>query len=199
MGISVAAAGDVNGDGYSDVIDGAYFYSNGQSNEGAAFVYHGSAAGLSLSPNNTPDDADQFAAQFGISIASAGDVNGDGYSDVIIGAWQYDDGLVDEGRAFVYHGSATGLSATPNSTPDDADQTNANFGISVASAGDVNGDGYSDVIIGAYQYDDGFVDEGRAFVYHGSATGLSASPTVRPMMPTSLMPGLAFLLPAPAM
>ncbi|MBL0180997.1 MAG: FG-GAP repeat protein [Chitinophagaceae bacterium] len=179
FGISVASAGDVNGDGYSDVIIGAFTYDDGaNTDEGRAFVYHGSVAGLSDSPNSTPDDADQFNAQFGISVASAGDVNGDGYSDVIIGAWAYDDGAnTDEGRAFVYNGSSGGLSATPSGAPDDADQAGALFGVSVASAGDVNGDGYSDVIIGAWEYDEGAnTIEGRAFVYHGSATGLSPTP-----------------------
>jgi hypothetical protein len=51
------------------------------------------------------------------SVASAGDVNGDGYSDVIVGAYRlFDNGQTDEGRAFVYHGSASGLSTTPNWT-----------------------------------------------------------------------------------
>ena len=183
FGISVASAGDVNGDGYSDVIIGSYWYDDGaNTNEGRAFVYYGSATGLPATPSNTPDDADQGFAWFGCSVASAGDVNGDGYSDVIIGAYRYDDGAnTDEGRAFVYHGSATGLSASPNSTPDDANQAGAFFGISVASTGDVNGDGYSDVIIGADNYDDGpNIIEGRAFVYHGSATGISASPNSTP-------------------
>jgi hypothetical protein len=183
FGTSVAGAGDVNGDGYSDVIIGAYFFDDGaNTDEGRAFVYHGSAAGLSATPNSTPDDADQASAYFGTSVAGAGDVNGDGYSDVIIGAYFFDDGAnTDEGRAFVYHGSAAGLSATPNSTPDDADQASAYFGTSVAGAGDVNGDGYSDVIIGAYFFDDGAnTDEGRAFVYHGSAAGLSATPNSTP-------------------
>ncbi len=183
FGYSVASAGDVNGDGFSDVIIGANLYDDGVNiDEGRAFVYHGSASGLSATPNNTPDDADQLYANFGTSVASAGDVNGDGYSDVIVGAYQFEDGgNVNEGRAFVYHGSATGLSATPNNTPDDADQVGANFGISVASAGDLNGDGYSDVIVGAWAYDDGGnIDEGRAYVYFGSATGLSATPNSTP-------------------
>jgi len=183
FGSSVAPAGDVNGDGYSDVIIGAYYYADGANvQEGRAFVYHGSAAGLSASPNNMPDDADQAGANFGVSVAGAGDINGDGYSDVIIGAWRYDDGAsTDEGKAFVYHGSATGLSATPNSTPDDADQAGAFFGETVAGAGDVNGDGYSDIIIGADNYDDaGNNNEGRAFVYHGSPAGLSATPNSTP-------------------
>jgi len=182
FGISVANAGDVNGDGYSDVIIGAYLFDDTFSNEGAAFVYHGSATGLSATPNSMPDDANQLNANFGISVSSAGDVNGDGYSDVIIGANHYNDAPnANEGRAFVYHGSASGLSATPNSTPDDADQPACNFGFSVSSAGDVNGDGYSDVIIGASSYfDGGNANEGRAFVYHGSATGLSATPDSTP-------------------
>ena len=182
FGTSVASAGDINGDGYGDIIIGATDYDDGViTNEGRAFVYHGSAAGIAASPNNTPDDADQSGVNFGISVASAGDVNGDGYSDVIIGASGFADGVnIDEGRAFIYHGSAAGLSASPDSTPDDADQTGAFFGFSVASAGDVNGDGYSDVIIGAYSFDHGFVNEGRAFVYHGSATGTAASPNNTP-------------------
>ena len=178
FGWSVASAGDVNGDGYSDVIVGASQYDDAPfTNEGRAFVYHGSATGLSLTANSTLDDADQAGANFGISVAGAGDVNADGYSDVIIGAYLFNDGFTDEGAAFVYHGSATGLSATPNSMPDDADQLNANFGISVACAGDVNGDGYSDVIIGATGYDDPpYNNEGRAFIYYGSAIGLPAAP-----------------------
>ncbi len=183
FGTSVACAGDVNGDGYSDVIIGAPFYDDGaNTDEGRAFIYHGAAAGLSATPNNTPDDANQAGARFGTSVAAANDINGDGYSDVIIGASQYDDGVnTSEGRAFVYHGSATGLSANPNSTPDDANQANADFGYSVAGAGDVNGDGYNDVIIGAYSYTDGAnTGEGRAFVYHGSAGGLSATPNSTP-------------------
>jgi hypothetical protein len=125
-----------NGDGYSDVIIGAYYYDDGaNTDEGKAFVYYGSASGISLIPDSTPDDANQASAIFGISVACAGDVNGDGYSDVIIGAFAYDDGAnTDEGRAFVYYGSSTGLSAAPNETPDDADQANAQFGVSVASA-----------------------------------------------------------------
>ncbi len=114
------------------------------------------STGTAGTPDWLGDDADQTGAIFGSSVASAGDVNGDGYSDVIIGAPRFDEGAsLDEGKAFVYHGSAAGLNSTPNNTPDDVDQANAFFGVSVATAGDVNGDGYSDVIIGAYLYDDG--------------------------------------------
>jgi hypothetical protein len=171
FGWSVASAGDVDGDGYADVIVGAVYYDNGQANEGRAFVYQGSAAGLSTSASWTAE-SDQANARFGNSVASAGDVNGDGYADVIVGSWVYDNGELDEGRAFVYHGSSKGLSSNASWTAE-GDQASAIFGVSVASAGDVNGDGYADVIVGADAYDNGQNNEGRVFVYHGSPSGLA--------------------------
>jgi hypothetical protein len=171
LGFSVSGAGDVNGDGYSDVIAGADGYDNVETNEGGAFVYHGSSGGLSLSPSWTAE-SNQASAYFGCSVSRAGDVNGDGYSDVIVGAYQYDNGQMDEGGAFVYHGSSTGLSATFKWIAE-SNQADAHLGTSVSLAGDVNGDGYSDVIVGADQYDRGEIYEGVAFVYHGSFSGLS--------------------------
>jgi len=173
LGLAVGTAGDVNGDGYSDVIVGAPLYDNGQTDEGRAFVYHGSASGPSPTPDWT-SESDQPVGWLGRSVGTAGDVNGDGYSDVIVGAHVFDQSETDEGRALVFHGSASGLSLTPDWTAE-ANQVNARFGISVGTAGDVNGDGYSDVVVGAYLFDNGQTDEGRAFVYHGSATGLSTT------------------------
>ena len=170
FGYSVSTAGDVNGDGYSDVIVGAYEYDNGEDNGGRAYVYHGSASGLKTTPTWTAE-SDQAYARFGWSVSTAGDVNGDGCSDVIVGAHQYDNGQSNEGRAYVYHGAKSGLEKTPAWTAE-SDQVDARFGWSVSTAGDVNGDGYGDVIVAAPYYDNGQDDEGRAFVYHGSASGL---------------------------
>jgi Na+-transporting NADH:ubiquinone oxidoreductase subunit NqrB len=174
FGSSVSSAGDVNADGFDDIIVGAYLYDNGQTNEGRAFVYLGSAAGLSTSPAWTAE-SDQQGAQFGRSVSSAGDVNADGFDDVIVGARRYDNGHTNEGRAFVYLGSAAGLSTSPAWTAE-SDQQDAYFGVPVSSAGDVNADGFDDVIVGAELYDNGQTNEGRAFVYLGSAAGLSTSP-----------------------
>jgi hypothetical protein len=174
LGASVGTAGDVNGDGYDDVIVGAYRYDNGQNNEGRAFVYHGSALGLSSTADWTAE-SDQGGALLGWSVGTAGDVNGDGYDDVIVGAPWYGNGQTYEGRAFVYHGSASGLSTTPNWTAE-SDHQSALFGGSVGTAGDVNGDGYDDVIVGASSYDNGYADEGGVVGYHGSPSGLSTTP-----------------------
>jgi hypothetical protein len=168
----VATAGDVNGDGYSDIIVGAPYFDNGQTDEGRVFVFHGGATGLSATPDWTAE-IDQANALFGHVVNCAGDLNGDGYSDVVVGAYQYSNGHVNEGGVFVFHGSATGLSAVPDWIGE-GNQTVAYFGRSAASAGDVNGDGYSDLIVGAPLFDNGQTNEGRAFIYHGSATGLSA-------------------------
>jgi hypothetical protein len=174
FGSSVATAGDVNGDGYSDVIVGAPLHDNGETSEGRAFVYLGSPSGLAATPDWIAE-GDQAIAQYGFSVATAGDVSGDGYSDVIVGSPFYANGQSGEGRAFLYLGSASGLATTPAWIVE-SDQANAQLGRSVAPAGDVDGDGHSDVIVGSPQYGNGENGEGRAFVYLGSASGLAATP-----------------------
>ncbi|MBD3393770.1 MAG: hypothetical protein GF418_16685, partial [Chitinivibrionales bacterium] len=79
-GKSVASAGDVDGDGYSDVIVGCHKYTNGETHEGAVFVYLGNTTGLGSSPHIS-FESDSFSARVGGAVASAGDLNGDGYSD----------------------------------------------------------------------------------------------------------------------
>jgi hypothetical protein len=174
LGWSVASAGDVNGDGYGDVIVGVNHLDNPELAEGGAWVYHGSASGLAALPA-WAYESNQVEAQFGESVAAAGDVNGDGYDDVIVGAFGFDNGQTDEGRVFVFHGSAAGLAFTPAWTTE-SNREYAEFGHSVASAGDVNGDGFSDVIVGAPQYSNDHDFEGRAFLYYGSNLGLLAAP-----------------------
>lgn len=171
----LASAGDVNGDGYADVIIGANSYDNGQTDEGKAYLYYGAASGLSAVPAWTAE-GNQEGALFGHVVASAGDVNNDGYSDVIVASPGYSNGQSGEGRVFVYYGSANGLPATANWTGE-SDKADAYYGNSAASAGDVNKDGYSDIIIGAPYYSSSLFkpQTGRVYVYYGSASGLSGT------------------------
>jgi hypothetical protein len=174
LGSSVSTAGDVNGDGYGDVIIGASGNDGGQTDEGRAYVYHGSPTGLTLLPSWIEEN-DLTGSEFGSSVATAGDVDGDGYSDIIVGA-PLAFGLATEGgRAYLYHGGAEGLAEGPGWNADGG-QTGAELGFSVASAGDVDGDGYGDLIVGAPYYDGGELNEGRAAVYHGAASGPAATP-----------------------
>lgn len=176
FGRAAETAGDVNGDGYSDVIIGAYYYDVEEVDEGAAWVFHGSATGLGDKPDWTARGG-QAGAGYAWGAGTAGDVNGDGFDDVIVGAPRYDNGAGPAGRAFVYLGSETGLSATPAWTVPSPD-SGAAFGQYVASAGDVNADGFSDVIVNARRNDRDCraLAEGAAFLYLGSAAGLSTTP-----------------------
>ncbi|MCP4571198.1 MAG: hypothetical protein GY838_02490 [bacterium] len=180
MGCSVAGAGDVNGDGYADVVVGAPLYDNGTANEGMIFVYHGSDDGLSGNPAWT-HDTNKEDCRYGWSVDTAGDVNGDGYSDVIVGAPYYDHPDDREGLAFIYTGSASGMSTGAPWWYGQGDQASAHFGFCVSTAGDVNADGYSDWIIGVPDWDDMAIDQGIALVWYGGATApVSGTPANAP-------------------
>lgn len=174
FGFAVANAGDVNNDGYDDVIISANQYDDGEVNEGGVFLFRGGPAGPEAIPS-WHAEGNQAQARFGHSIAGAGDVNGDGYSDVVIGAIFYDHGEIDEGSAFLYLGSRNGLAADPVWSAE-SNQASARLGICVGAAGDVNGDGYGDVVVGAYQYDNGGEDEGRGYLFLGTDNGLEVTP-----------------------
>jgi hypothetical protein len=166
FGYSVNTAGDVNGDGYDDIIVGAYHY---KGFTGRVYVYTGNANGLSATPALTIT-GEGPNIYFGRAVGPAGDVNGDGYDDIIVAAQAYDNWI---GRVYVYAGSPSGVDATPIFTASGEGPSNS-FGRSVGTAGDVNGDGYSDIVVGAPGYGD---FQGRIYVYAGSAEGPGAFPT----------------------
>ncbi|HRI47279.1 MAG TPA: FG-GAP-like repeat-containing protein [Ignavibacteriaceae bacterium] len=153
-GNSVSYAGDVNNDGFDDVIVGAYGY---YFNTGKAYIYYGgnsmdNQADVTLTGENSGN-------YFGCSVADAGDVNNDGFDDVIVGEYRYNSFT---GRANIYYGGST-----MNDTVDirmNGEETNNNFGWSVSGAGDVNNDGFDDVIVGAHRFNS---STGKAYIYFG--------------------------------
>jgi hypothetical protein len=178
MGYPAAFAGDVNGDGYDEIIvsELRYIVNNAISATGRVLVYLGSPTGPAVTPNWIVEASK--CCNFGSSVASAGDVNADGYDDIIIGQSGFSNSPVGRskqlGRAQVYLGSASGLPDRASWTVQ-GPQDQASFGDQVSSAGDLNGDGFDDVIVSAPHLTDGQFQEGRVIAYLGSSAGLSTT------------------------
>jgi signal transduction histidine kinase len=180
LGHQVAGAGDVNGDGYDDLLVGASYYSPpGQPERtGAAFVFLGGPNG----PGPIPDwqvEGSATGDNTGFSVGAAGDINGDGFDDVLVGSWNAESNrLVKDqrkGSAALYFGGPTGLSKTPAWQPE-GEKLASHYGYSLHGIGDINGDGFDDIAIGAWGFETERFDSGRVYVYLGGLRGPSSVP-----------------------
>ncbi|HSA22555.1 MAG TPA: integrin alpha, partial [Myxococcota bacterium] len=145
------------------------------SGPGRAFVYLGTAQGLSSTHAWTHLGDDLAGAGFGFSVAGAGDVNGDGFGDLIVGAYLHTFTYQASGRAFLFLGGAGGPAATASWSASGDAQAYAQFGFSVAGAGDVDADGFDDVVVGAPGHDTAQGGAGRAYAYRGGVPGTGLS------------------------
>lgn len=179
-GYSVSGAGDVNGDGFDDVIVAAHpsRYS------GSSYVVFGK--GVEFAPNlslSTLDGANGFQVGDGkdpgsFSVSGAGDLNGDGFDDLLVGA-AYAPSKVASGVSYVVFGKGSGFaSKLPVANLNGSNGFTINgvtagdrAGISVSAAGDVNGDGFADLIVGADGADPHGVDSGASYVFFGGELG----------------------------
>ncbi len=190
-GKSVSNAGDVNGDGFDDLIVGADTADPNGKNSGSSYVVFGKASGFSatmdLSSLNGSNGFRLDGKAFdylGVSVSTAGDVNGDGFDDLIVGAYGADPNGDKSGSSYVVFGQAAGFTATmdlsslngSNGFRLDGETANDQSGFSVSNAGDVNGDGFDDLIVGALDADpNGNYNAGSSYVVFGKASGFSAT------------------------
>lgn len=195
-GISVRSAGDVNNDGIDDFIFGAFQADPlGRANAGAAYVIYGKVGGYSTPLNLASLGTSGFAIYGAFAgdrcsvVASAGDVNGDDIDDIVIGAAFADPfGKTDAGAAYVVYGKQGGYASV-----DLASLGTSGFAIygvavgdlageSLASAGDVNGDGFDDIVIGARVADTPFArtNAGAAYVIYGKQGGYTSVNLINP-------------------
>lgn len=183
-GLSVAALGDVNGDGLGDVIIGAPDYDDPLLGlaAGRAYLILGKTSGWNTNLNVTKADVIftgvKDLAEAGYRVAAAGDVNHDGLNDILIGAPFSNDVGYQAGKVYLFLGRRNWASLYT------LDQANASFtgetgadraSFAVAAAGDVNGDGYGDFLVGAPGSDEGAVDAGKSYLILGRAAGWASN------------------------
>ncbi len=178
-GQSLSAAGDVNGDGYDDFIVNSFMNSDNGTSAGAVYLIYGQenlleSASLATAVEFTGEAVGDYA---GRSLAAVGDINNDGYDDILVGADLNDATGTDAGAVYLIYGQAVAFTSvnlnmavrfTGEAAGDSA-------GSAVAGAGDINNDGYDDFIIGAPYNDTAQSNTGAAYLFYGRSALYTAT------------------------
>jgi hypothetical protein len=171
--------GDVNGDGFDDILIGAFGDDDAGNGAGQAYLIFGKAAGWAMDKSLSASDASFWGEDStdyaGSAVSGAGDVNKDGFDDILIGANGDEEGGGDSGQVYIILGKTTGWAMDASLSTANGSYLGESFsnllGSMVASAGDVNGDGFDDILMSAYRNSAGGNDAGQTYLVLGKASG----------------------------
>lgn len=197
FGAAMTTISDLNGDGVREWVVGSVLDDDGATDAGAVYVLFMNSDGTVASQAKISATTTNFTGQlesadrFGNMVADAGDLDGDGLSEILVGAWTDDDGATDAGSAYlIYLNSAGGVKKFQKYSGASNVFTGSlaasdNFAVVGATVGDFNGDNLVEFALGAIGDDDGGTDRGAVWLlYPAMVTGSSADSSVYPGNPT---------------
>ena len=176
LGLNLAGVGDVDGDGFADLMIAENGFSDGETGEGQVGLYRGGADGPEREPFWTFHTDLAGVGYSGFSLSNVGDLDGDGFAELAIGAPGWDaGGLNDVGVVWLFTGAANGPSPMPTTTLTGR-VAGAGMGRRVGRSGDLDGDGYEDLVVSANAWSGDHDYQGRVELYLGGPGGIAAAP-----------------------